>query len=99
MVVQVERVDTLDLPFLWYIHQKSGLNEEILFLAHGFRLWWAGFVFLGRGEVQHRGRSMGRDGVEPLTSGEWEAGRGGRRGKSEKGRGHGGMKRERWREE
>lgn len=78
MLVQVESVDTLDLPFLWHIHQKNGLNEEILFLAHGFWLWWAGFVFLGRGEAQHRGRSMGRGGVEPLTSGEWETGREGR---------------------
>lgn len=90
MLVQVESVDTLDLPFLWHIHQRNGLNEEILILAHGFWLWWAGFVFLGRGEVQHHGRNMGRGGVEPLTSGEWEAGRGGRKGKSEEGRAHGG---------
>lgn len=73
MSAQIESVDTLDFPFLWQIHQRNGLNEEIFILACGFRLQWNGFVFLGRGEVKHHGRRMVCGGVQQFTSGEWEA--------------------------
>lgn len=54
----------LHVSSLWQIHQGKGLNEETFILAHGFRIWWAGFVFLG---WVWCGRA------EQLTSDVWEA--------------------------
>lgn len=45
-------------------HQGKDLNEELVILAHGFRLWWADFVFLGW---------VWCGGIEQLTSGVWKA--------------------------
>lgn len=97
LLAQGESVDATDLPFLWQMHQRRGLNEEII-LAYGFRLWWADFVCLGCGEAQPHGRRMGRGGVEQLTSAEGEADRAARKGERGRGRGdeeRGAIKRER----